>query len=262
MFEGKDIVGIAMPHLNEKYVLGAKVPLANAQWKGPWDCAEFVSWCAYQAYKIVYAVRPANPATGESYSGWWYEDAGTVGNKVDVIKAIATPGAILVRRPNSSPSAKIGHVAISLGDGRTVEAKDRANGVTIVPNAASRSWQAGVFLPGILYEPDAAIGLHPYHQPAGMLFLDSPYMRGAKVLLVQQALAAKGILPGKLDGFFGPLTAAAVRSFQAQEGLVPDGVVGPQTAFALDLPWPLKTTRPAGPAPRPEELVATPIDAD
>jgi N-acetylmuramoyl-L-alanine amidase len=152
VFKGSDILGVARPHIGEEYVLGAVAPLANTNWSGPWDCAEFVSWCAYQAYRIIYAVRPPDPRRGESYSGWWYEDARSVGRAVSVARAIATPGAVLVRKPRSSGSPRIGHVAISKGDGGTIEAKDRATGVDEVPNAAARLWDIGVLLPGVEYD--------------------------------------------------------------------------------------------------------------
>lgn len=39
----------------------------------------------------------------------------------------------------------------------------------------------------------------------------------------------------KEDGIFGPLTLARVKEFQVQAGLVPDGMVGPQTEETLIL---------------------------
>ena len=60
-------------------------------------------------------------------------------------------------------------------------------------------------------------------------------MRGAAVRELQRALRDAGVNPGNIDGVFGPLTEMAVVGFQAREGLVVDGVVGPQTEEALGL---------------------------
>lgn len=51
---------------------------------------------------------------------------------------------------------------------------------------------------------------------------------GGAVALVQRCLRRMGFNPGPIDGVFGPLTDAALRSYQAT-GLVVDGSVGDQT---------------------------------
>jgi len=50
---------------------------------------------------------------------------------------------------------------------------------------------------------------------------------------LQARLRSAGYEPGPVDGLFGPLTRAAVQSFQRAHGLATDGVVGPETAAAL-----------------------------
>lgn len=50
---------------------------------------------------------------------------------------------------------------------------------------------------------------------------------------IQEALKAKGFDPGPIDGEWGRKTMAAVRAFQAKNGLTADGIVGPRTSKAL-----------------------------
>ena len=55
---------------------------------------------------------------------------------------------------------------------------------------------------------------------------------GALVEQIQSKLKVNTASGGK--GTFGPKTEAAVRAFQREHGLVPDGIVGPKTWAALD----------------------------
>jgi len=233
MYEGHDIIDLTMTRIGQPYVLGAKVHLANANWSGPWDCAEFVSWGCYHAYRQVIAVRPPNIQVGESYSGWWHEDTASSEHSVSVATAIGTPGAILVRRPGYA-GMKIGHVAISRGDNTTIEAHSAKVGVAVREDANAREWSGGFLVPGVAYEKGSghSIKLSP---PKKLLRLTSPYMRGSSVLKVQQALVEAGIDPGPLDGIFGNATAVAVAAFQASRGLLVDGAVGSETRKSLGI---------------------------
>ena len=58
--------------------------------------------------------------------------------------------------------------------------------------------------------------------------------RGDAVVELQMMLISLGYNPGSTSGIFGPLTNTAVRSFQRDNGLVVDGIVGPITWAALD----------------------------
>lgn len=233
MFEGQDLVDLAMTREGQKYVLGARVHLANPNWSGPWDCAEFVSWCVYHAYKTLIAVRPPNAQQGESYSGWWYEDAVAGDMLMPLREAIATPGAILIRKPGAF-GIKIGHVAISRGDGTTIEAKGARDGVLVVKDAAKRSWSTGAIVPGVAYAGNDASAI-VLKAPKKLLQLASPYMRGDPVIAVQAALKSAGVDPGPIDGIYGQATADAVAAFQAMNGLVVDGAVGAETRKVLGL---------------------------
>ena len=73
------------------------------------------------------------------------------------------------------------------------------------------------------------------------LYLESPPsmpelrqgLRGPAVADLQRRLAAAGFSPGAVDGDFGSLTYAAVKSFQRSRGITADGIVGAQTWDAL-----------------------------
>jgi N-acetylmuramoyl-L-alanine amidase len=61
-----------------------------------------------------------------------------------------------------------------------------------------------------------------------------PYV-GDDVAVLQQRLLDMGFDPGRCDGIFGKQTEGALREFQRNVGLMPDGTVGPKTLKALDM---------------------------
>ena len=68
-----------------------------------------------------------------------------------------------------------------------------------------------------------------------ILQLTRPYMRGDDVKALQASLGQQGF-SGDTDGVFGPMTSVLVKQFQAKRGLTADGVVGPATWQALEVP--------------------------
>jgi N-acetylmuramoyl-L-alanine amidase len=66
-----------------------------------------------------------------------------------------------------------------------------------------------------------------------VLYLRSPSYRGDDVRDLQARLNLLGFDAGREDGILGDRTHSAIRDFQRNVGLVPDGIVGPVTLEAL-----------------------------
>lgn len=60
-----------------------------------------------------------------------------------------------------------------------------------------------------------------------------PWDTGSAVAELQELLVAHGFTKIRIDGSFGHITEAAVKTFQRQQGLRIDGCVGPKTWAAL-----------------------------
>jgi N-acetylmuramoyl-L-alanine amidase len=126
MATGKEMVKAALKHVGEQYILGTVVPKNDPAWDGPWDCAEFVSWCVYQTAKILYGCDDdqTDPAIADAYTGFWGRDARTIGKQISVAAAARIAGAAVLRL-----GPKMGHIVISDGRGGTVEAHSTNSGV-------------------------------------------------------------------------------------------------------------------------------------
>ncbi|WP_439635787.1 CHAP domain-containing protein [Oceanicaulis sp.] len=141
---GNDLVRIASAHIGEAYHLGAVAEMDNKDYAGPWDCADFVSWCVYQAYGVKAGVTSA----GHPYSGAWITHAENPAHALTVEAAFETPGAVLVRRPHHYGA---GHVAISDGQGGTIEARGQRYGV-VRAKGQGRVWDLGSTIAGVAYQ--------------------------------------------------------------------------------------------------------------
>jgi N-acetylmuramoyl-L-alanine amidase len=67
-----------------------------------------------------------------------------------------------------------------------------------------------------------------------LLYLRHPMLRGDDVGELQRRLNGLGFDAGREDAILGPETEAAVRQFQRNAGLTPDGIFGPETRTALE----------------------------
>ena len=66
-----------------------------------------------------------------------------------------------------------------------------------------------------------------------LVFIAGNLLQGDDVLTLQQRLLDLGFKVGRVDGRFGPQTEQAVKEFQRNVGIPPDGTCGPATLKAL-----------------------------
>lgn len=123
-----DFLRSALAQNGDRYVYGAETNLNDSN-PNTFDCSELVQWAAHQAGVTIPDGSSAQLAHVRRH-----------GQEISVEQALRTPGALLFRP---------GHVAISLGDGRTIEARGRRYGVGIF-NARGRFTSAGL-IPGMRY---------------------------------------------------------------------------------------------------------------
>jgi N-acetylmuramoyl-L-alanine amidase len=226
---GSRMVELARQHVGEDY-RNVLVPKNNANWHGPWDCAEFMSWLVFQEANILYGCvdSDADPALVEAYTGAWKTDSARRGIRIPANKAAAIVGGFLLRFPPSP--GKMGHIAICDGQGGTVEAKSRREGV-VEDTVRGRRWDTGVLVPGVTYDQDVV----PISLGSVKVVRLGANNDPAVVRNIQRALDDAGIDAGGVDGKYGPKTTAAVAAFQRLKGLVMDGEVGPETARVLEI---------------------------
>lgn len=226
---GSRMVELARQHVGDEYE-NILVPKNNANWHGPWDCAEFMSWLVFQEAGILYGCfdSRANPALAEAYTGAWRTDSANLGRRISPEKAAAIVGGFLLRFP-PGPN-KMGHIAICDGEGGTVEAKSHREGV-VADTVRGRRWDTGILIPGVTYDEN----VEPLPLGAVRVVRMGAQNDPAIVRKIQLALEEAHIDSGGVDGKFGPKTTAAVAAFQRLKGLVVDGEVGPQTAAALGI---------------------------
>lgn len=125
------IVALCLQQVGKQYVYGAEVQPSEPNPRS-FDCSELIEWACARAQ-----VDPTFP------DGTDAQEAHCRGNGtiISVGDAINTKGALLFQQ---------GHVALSLGDGSTVEAMNEQRGVT-KGNANGRGFTTGARIPGASY---------------------------------------------------------------------------------------------------------------
>lgn len=137
---------VALAQAGDTYIYGYETKLNDPN-PHAFDCSELVQWSAHQA--------DVNVDDGAVYQYRQMQHAGTT---MSVEEALHTRGALLFYF-DSDPKSTLpdkAHVAISLGDGRTIEARNPRKGVNIF-TADNKRFNYAAYIPG-LSAPAATTG--------------------------------------------------------------------------------------------------------
>lgn len=144
MATNTELVNLALTQDGDPYIFGFEVDLDDPD-PPAFDCSEFVQWLCRRLQ-----VRPTMP-DGSWHQATHCRDNGTL---IPVSQAITTAGALLFRfssDPYTGNRPRSAHVAISQGDGTTIEARSTRYGLGQF-TAASRGWTHAALIPGIAYQ--------------------------------------------------------------------------------------------------------------
>ncbi len=183
------------------------------------DCSGLFRWAASELGGYIY--HGSNPMWN-SYTD--PERRGSVGGVMTIF-----PGTAVFQNTDGKRT----HVGLYVGDGVCIEAQGTRTGVVESQLSAWDEWgELLVKIGGKMVKVD-------YDLPAETIEIAPRTLRkgdsGTDVKELQEALLREGYDLGSYgaDGKFGSETLSAVRAFQHDNGLTPDGIVGPKTLAAL-----------------------------
>jgi cell wall-associated NlpC family hydrolase len=136
----EDVLLWAIAQKGDRYVFGAEVPTSAAD-ASSWDCSELVEWACAKA-----GVAPR--VLDGAFNQW--TQCRNASSLISVGDAMKTRGALLfVGDGTGTGRDAITHVAFSLGDGTTVEARGKKWGVGCWPSANRFNFAGRI--PGVDY---------------------------------------------------------------------------------------------------------------
>lgn len=190
---------------------GSRASCDGCKWQGRlcFDCRGFVHWAFLQA---GVAINGAGATSQYNDAANWAV-RGEISNMPDVVCAIY-----------KHADGKMIHTGVHVGGGRI----NHCSAGVQTGKTTDKGWThyavpAGMYTAEELAEA-GILNVHPVIKKGD---------KGAEVEELQKLLSGLGYDCGKADGVFGAVTAAALRCFQADNGLSIDAVCGSATWAAL-----------------------------
>lgn len=104
--------------------------------------------------------------------------------------------------------------------------------VTEAPVPMPAPVQQTAVLPNVV-APDTTGSVTPQAAPAAPQVIPDQPVGNRDAFAVQKRLAELGLFSGTVDGFYGPMTASAIRSFETRNGMTPTGAMTPGVIDAI-----------------------------
>ena len=128
---------------------------------------------------------------------------------------------------------RIGGVTVVIVDGLPPGCRTRVRRGGKIYHKCNGIYYTGMILRGERVYQVVSLGGATSSATSAALRLTNPFMRGPRVLEVQRLLQRRGYNVGTPDGIFGRGTERALKRFQRDVGLTPDGVAGSSTLRRL-----------------------------
>ena len=196
----------------------------GAQWIGKRvaDCSGLAAWAFRQLGGYVF--HGSNTIWNQYVTGRCALKFGVRTDGKEIL-----PGDPVFKKRRENGAVNRHHIGYYVGNGTVIEAKGTRWGVV---TSRLEEWDETAHWLNVEYE-------------GGLIFMGKPTLKrgdkGADVVEMQGLLARSGYAlpaakaaPDGIDGVFGANTEAALRNFQQDHGLTPDGVCGDQTWDALE----------------------------
>lgn len=169
-----EVVELALSQEGDDYIFGTEVSVSDSNPRA-FDCSELVQWACGRA-----GVDPTMP------DGSWIQarHCNKYALLLPVEEAIDIYGALLFKfagDPFSGGRPSSAHVAFSLGDGTTMEARSSRHGVGTF-SAYGRGWTHAALIPGTVYGyrgvenvPEWGEGVVDWALETGLIVIDDEY---------------------------------------------------------------------------------------
>ena len=175
------------------------------------DCRGFTRWCLQQAGLEI----AGQGATSQYNDGSNWLEKGEIADMPECVCCVFI-----------ADGTKKSHTGLYIGGGETVECS-----AGVQRRKLDSRW-THYAIPKGLYTADEIKRIRETHPKPKRTIRKGD--KGDSVRELQQALNELGYDCGTADGVYGTRTVAAVKAFQQDNGLTPDGVCGPLTWAALE----------------------------